>query len=678
MSDMVGDIDGGISGLIYADNRFLSRLVIRIEGHSLESLSAGTVNPFHAVWASRFRGVATADTPHVSSGLVIRRRFLQVGLREEFEIRHFSPQPLSLTVRVGIAADFAHIFEVKAGGARTNRPFIKDGDTVVAATDDGDLGVRVTASPLPAGLTPESGEMVWRLDLPARGGETIQLTVEPFIGHKAQGAPSADKAARFEAIPLRRLASWQATVPRLVSDDARLAQVVERSLEDIAALRIFDDEHPERTVVAAGAPWFMTLFGRDSLLTAYMCLPFAPELAVGVLNSLADLQGRVDDPDSEEEPGKILHELRRRGGGGPFSRSTRYYGTIDATPLFVMLAAEAWRWGALTTADLASLMPAVDAAMGWIEKYGDIDGDGFVEYRRRSPAGLANQGWKDSWDGISYADGTFPEGPIALAEVQGYCYGAHLGVAALCDAVGRGVDAQLARTRAAALREQFNASFWNAERGWFVLGLDGDKRQIDALATNAGHSLWTGIAEPSLANRYLAHLGGPAMFTGWGLRTLASDMGAYDPLSYHNGSVWPHDSALCAAGAARYGGDALALRIADGLLEAATRCGARLPELFAGLSTTDVPSPVAYPSSCSPQAWASASVLLLLRALTGLDADVPNQRIYVTDRKTHLPNFRLSRLHVGGQRLDLAVSEGVVHLEAVPAHFDVVRRRSTP
>jgi glycogen debranching enzyme len=674
MSDVVGDIDGGISGLVHADNRFLSRLVVRVEGHSLESLSAGTWNPFHAVWASRFRRDLTTAASSASSGLMIRRRFLEVGLREEFEIRNLSPQPASFTVRVLVAADFAHIFEVKAGVARARRPFSVDGAALVASSADGDLAVRVTPTPAPKQILIESGEMIWHLDLPARSGETIHVTVEPLIGHETRGAPSSDRAALFEAIPLRRLASWEATVPRLISDDSRLARVVEQSLEDIAALRIFDDEHPERVVVAAGAPWFMTLFGRDSLITAYMCLPFAPELAVGVLHSLADLQGRVDDPESEEQPGKILHELRRRGGGGPFSRSSRYYGTIDATPLFVMLAAEAWRWGALAPADLPSLMPAIDAAMGWIATDGDIDGDGFVEYHRRSPRGLANQGWKDSWDGITFADGTMPVGPIALAEVQGYCYAAHIGAAELWGALGRDDDAQHARSRALELRKRFNAMFWNADRGWFVLGLDGAKRQIDALATNAGHALWAGIADPELADQYLGHLGGSAMFTGWGLRTLSSEMGAYDPLSYHNGSVWPHDSALCAAGAARYGDSKLAQRIAGGLLDAATRCSTRLPELFAGLSNIDVPSPVAYPSSCSPQAWASASVLLLIRALTGFDADVPNGRIYLTDRTTELPNFRLTRLHVGGDRLDLSASDGVVHVDAAPSSLEVVRR----
>ena len=673
ISDVGGDIAGGIGGLIHADNRFLSRLVVRLDDHGLELLSVSTVNPFHAVWAHRFRHHATPAHVDSSSGLLIRRRFLEVGLREELEIRNLSPHRTVCTIRVSVAVDFAHIFEVKAGIEQADRSFLDFGGGLMASSDDGELAVRITASPAPEMRVAESGEMSWQLELPARSSQTIELTVEPLIGHRPRGAPTGVRGPRFEAVPLRRLASWEATVPRLVSDDSRLARVVEQSLEDIAALRIFDEGHPERTVVAAGAPWFMTLFGRDSLLTAYMCLPFAPELAVGVLNSLADLQGKVDDRESEEQPGRIVHELRRRGGGGPFSNSTRYYGTVDATPLFVMLAAEAWRWGALQGDELKALMPAVDAAMEWILTEGDTDGDGFVEYARRSSNGLQNQGWKDSWDGITFADGSLADSPIALAEVQGYCYAAHLGVAELCEALDRADDAQRSRDRAATLRQRFNEAFWNTERGWFVIGLDRDKRQIDSLGTNAGHALWTGIADPALAARYLDHLAGPAMFTGWGLRTLALGMNAYDPLSYHNGSVWPHDSALCAAGAARYGDDALAKRITDGLFEAGVRCGGRLPELFAGLSDEDVPTPVAYPSSCSPQAWASASVLLLLRSLTGLDADVPNARLYLTDRTTLLPNFRLTRLHVGGQRLDLSVVDGLVHAEG-PDELKVIRR----
>ena len=338
-----------------------------------------------------------------------------------------------------------------------------------------------------------------------------------------------------------------------------------------------------------------------------------------MLRALAELQGREDIPASEEQPGKILHELRRRGGGGPFAERNRYYGTVDATPLFIGLAAEAWRWGALDRSDLTELAPAISAALGWLIQRGDSDGDGFIDYQSHSSSGLSNQGWKDSWDGVTFADGSFPKPPIGLVEVQGYAYAALVGAAELTEVVPVGHDAADLRQRAARLRERFNEVMWD-RRGWFVLGVDGAGRPIDALTTNPGHALWSGIAEPDLAERYLDRLGDPSLWSGWGLRTLGASMGAYDPLSYHNGSVWPHDTAICAAGAARYGRWDIVDRIVDGALAAATHFGGRPPELFAGISRDEVPVPVAYPASCSPQAWSSASVLLLVRAMLGLES----------------------------------------------------------
>jgi glycogen debranching enzyme len=671
ISDVGGDMVGGVCGLVHADNRFLSQLTVGITGQRVEPLSTVTVDPFHAVWVSRIHG-ADPESGEQPEALLIRRRTLDTGLREVLELRNLSAKAAQWTVVVTIAVDFAHIFDVKAGLTLPAHQFAPDSRGLVAH-DGGDLSVSVTYSP-PAGTSNAvSGEMSWHLRVDARSSAFIELTFEPVIGRKGRGLPPSQPAFASESIPVHRLASWEATIPNLVSEDPRLAQVFAQSLEDIASLRIFDNAHPDRVVVAAGAPWFMTLFGRDSLLTAHMCLPFAPELAVGVLGALAELQGRVDDPATEEQPGRILHELRRRGGEGPFAASSRYYGTVDATALFVMLAAEAYRWGALSRVELVELIPALDAAMTWIITDGDSDQDGFVDYDRRSEHGLTNQGWKDSWDGITFANGALPDPPIALAEVQGYAYAAHLGAAELYGAVGRHDDARRARQRATDLRERFNDRFWNDERGWFVLGLDGAGRQIDALATNAGHALWTGIADPEYAARYVEHLAGPAMFTGWGLRTLSENMAAYDPLAYHNGSVWPHDTALCVAGMARYGHTKHAHRVADGLLDAATHCGFRLPELFSGLSRDDVPAPVPYPSSCSPQAWASASVLLLLRALTGLDADVPNGKLFITDRPSELPNLRLFRLRVDAHRVDLTVSGGVVDING-PGHLEVTRR----
>ena len=301
--------------------------------------------------------------------------------------------------------------------------------------------------------------------MPARGEALVTVTVEPVVDGVAAGLAFPCGVVPAQAIPMRRLASWRASVPSVVSTDPRVSVGMDQALADIAALRIIDAGHVERAVVAAGAPWFMTLFGRDSLLTAWMTLPFEPNLAVGVLQSLAELQGRAYDQVAEEQPGKILHELRRRGGGGPFATRSRYYGTVDATPLFVMLAVEAWRWGALTDDDLRRLAPAVDAALAWILGDGDSNHDGFVDYKRSNPSGLSNQGWKDSWDGVTFADGSLPHGPIALVEVQGYTYAALIGAAELVDAMGLTHDASDLHVRARRLEERFNESFWTRAAG---------------------------------------------------------------------------------------------------------------------------------------------------------------------------------------------------------------------
>jgi len=402
----------------------------------------------------------------------------------------------------------------------------------------------------------------------------------------------------------------------------------------------------------------MTLFGRDSLLTSWMTLPFEPSLAVGVLSTLADLQGTVFDPVAEEQPGKILHELRRHGGGGPFSARSRYYGTVDATPLFIMLAAEAWRWGALTADDLQRLGPAVDRAVGWLLGPGDSNQDGFVDYQRSDPSGLSNQGWKDSWDGVTFADGTVPRGAIALVEVQGYAYAALLGAAALVEPMALPRDSKDLTERADRLKQRFNDKFWH-RRGWFAIALDGDGNQVDALTTNPGHALWSGIADADLARCHLDRLMEPSMWTGWGLRTLADTMTAYDPLSYHNGSVWPHDTALCAAGAARYGRWDVVDCIVNGALDAAQEFDGRPPELFAGISRTEAPMPVAYPSSCSPQAWSSASILLLIRTMLDLNPSLDRDALRVcrTDL-AGVPDLELERIAFAGRHHTIRVADG--------------------
>ena len=444
------------------------------------------------------------------------------------------------------------------------------------------------------------------------------------------------------------MSDWRAAVPVVDCDNQLLQDVLDRSAEDLGALRIADPDYPDLDVVAAGAPWFMALFGRDSLLTSWSTLPWVPGLARGTLHTLARLQGHRVDQFSEEEPGRILHEVRlgidaTRALGG----SSVYYGSVDATPLFVMLLGEAARWG-MADDDVAELLPAADRALAWITDFGDLDGDGFVEYQRKTDRGLLNQGWKDSGDAISFRDGRPARGPIALAEVQGYVYGAYRARAQLARGTGDDTGAQQWDARADQLRARFDDAFWMPQHGHYAIALDGEKRAVDILASNQGHCLWTGIVDERRVDALVESLLSPALFTGWGVRTLARGMAAYNPVSYHNGSVWPHDNALLVAGLVRYGRHDAAARIAQGLVDTAAVYGGRLPELFCGFGREELGFPVPYPTSCSPQAWAAATPIALVTALLGIDPESSHI-------DNHLPadwgRVRISGLHLPRRRV---------------------------
>ena len=680
ISDSSGNMaPGAPHGLFFRDTRFLSRLELRVNGQYPEVLAATSTEPFSAQFALRARSQSDART---ESGLMVfRNRYVGRGMREDIVVRNFSEEPAYCQLELDLDTDFADLFEVKEGRLS------KEGEHRELTVGDGEVsfsyrkgsvrrGARLGLSGAP--VIRGSGA-VFEVIVPAHGQWATCLQVTPVIeGEEIEPRYLCGQPVE-RATPGERLARWRSEVPLVESDHEWLGPVVARGAEDLGALRIFDPEFPDRTVVAAGAPWFMTLFGRDSLLTSWMALIVDPDLALGVLQTLARFQGIDVDPRNDEEPGRILHEMRFGEaaslslGGGRI-----YYGTADATPLFVMLLGELRRWG-LAREAVDELLPHADFALRWIAEFGDRDGDGYVEYQRSSDRGLANQGWKDSWDGVRFADGSIPRTPIALAEVQAYVYGAYIARAHFADEMDEPAVAKDYRTRAQDLRTAFNRDFWLEDRGWFAMGLDADKKPIDALASNMGHCLWTGIVDEEKAALVAERLLSPQMFNGWGIRTLGSTMGGYNPISYHCGSVWPHDSALIAAGLMRYGFVESAQRVIMALLDAAASQGGRLPELYSGLDRSEYPGVVAYPTSCSPQAWASAAPLLMLRTLLRFDPWVPHGKLWLDPV---LP-MEISRLCVqgiplGGTRLTVRIDGGDVEVRGAPDDLEVMREPRRP
>ncbi|WP_200308626.1 amylo-alpha-1,6-glucosidase [Streptomyces adelaidensis] len=666
-----GDITpGGNHGLYFRDTRVLSRWELTLDGRRVETLSSQPVDACATRFIARRSKTAQGDD---ASLLLVRERLVGNGLRETITIQNLGPRPVTAALAIHAQADFAEPFGLDADHSTTHEPAkvtIADGTLLLRHRTDPSRGLSLTADTA-SDLTPDG--LTWQIEVPARGTWTTEIVGLPIVDDKPvqprfhRGEPISRTAA------VRTLSTWRDNSTSLAADDSRLALTLTRTRSDLGALRIEDRAHG-RAFVAAGAPWFMALFGRDSLLTSWMALPLDLDLAIGTLQALAAVQGRRTDPFTEEEPGRIMHELRL-GSHSTAIAGQRYYGSVDATPLFVMLLAEAWRWGADETT-VRALLPAADAALDWVRDYGDRDGDGFVEYQRTSERGLPHQGWKDVDGSINNAQGEPGQTPIAVAEVQGYVYAALLGRAELATAFGDEATAHSCRQRAETLRQRFNEQYWLPDRGWYAVALDGHKQPMDALASNLGHCLWTGIVDDEHAEQLIAHLGSTEMDSGFGLRTLATSMGAYNPMTYHNGSVWPHDTALCVAGLMRYaripGAVETAHRLADGLLDAAAAFGGRLPELFCGFPREQYTPPVPYPTGCSPQAWASGAPLLLLRAFLGLDPHIPTGRITLTPRlPARWGTVHLDGLRLGPARLHLSATGDTAELHGTPTDWTV-------
>lgn len=645
-------------GIYHEGTRYLSSLLFRLDGARPLFLSS-TVREDNALLAVdltnpdlRAPGGASVDRGSLH---VLRTKFLWQGACfERFRLRNHGLAPVRLTARLHFAADYADVFEVRGMTRRRRGRRLAtevDTDAVVFAYEGLDGIVRRTRirlAPRPASL--DGSNAAYEIDLAPGEERTLHLTVscEP------PGTP-AERATYADALRAGRdhLAFLGSRSCRIATSNVQFDDWLHRSLAD---LDMMTTDTGEGLYPYAGVPWYSTVFGRDGLLTAFSCLWSDPERARGVLQYLAAHQATDTVPERDAEPGKILHETRKGEmaalGEIPFGL---YYGSVDATPLFVLLAGAFYR----RTGDLAfaeRLWPHVERALAWIDDHGDLDGDGFVEYWRRTADGLLNQGWKDSHDAVFHADGTLAEGPVALAEVQAYVYAARRSAADLAEALGRDRRADLLRIEADELRVRFEDAFWCDDLDTYALALDGRKEPCRVRTSNPGHALFAGIADPERARRTAETLLAPASFSGWGVRTVAAGEARYNPMSYHDGSVWPHDNALVAYGLARYGAKDEVLRILTGMFDASRHVDLhRMPELFCGFERRQDSSPTLYPVACAPQAWAAAAVFLLLQSALGLEIDAPARRL--SFRWPVLPPFldevEIRDLRIGAAAVDL-------------------------
>ena len=685
-----GDIrpDGRGLGLFLGDTRFLSTYDLLLNGTHPVVLRAGPAASQHSV--IQMANPDLLDQPADADGaeVVLRRHSLGVvrdrtiggGLSERVTVTNYTTVPQRARMTLRLDADYADIFELRGlvramRGERLTNAWSSDGLAFSYRGLDGGVR-RTTVSLYPhmrrAAVTLpddalDTAETTLELDWLIQPGRSETLAIEVRAETLDDGAPHA---------PPQR---WP--VGATIETSHVLAErALERSTADLGLLVNDGPDQGER-YIAAGVPWFSCLFGRDSIITSLQMLAVQPEIARATLSILARLQATKVDEFHDAAPGKILHELR----SGELARTneiphTPYYGTVDATPLWLILLDEYERWTGDSTL-IERLWPNALAALDWLDRHGDLDGDGFIEYQRLSERGLVNQGWKDSADSVRNRDGSLGEGPIALVEVQGYAYAARRGLARLARLRGDEALATSQENAADRLRGRFEDAFWMEDAGTYAMALDGAKQQVDGITSNAGHALWTGIADEKRAVRTAAALTGGGMWSGWGIRTLSADTIGYNPIGYHLGSIWPHDNAICAAGFARYGLVDATRQVAGALFEATAHFReARLPELFCGFERATSPLPVPYPVACSPQAWAAGSLYHLMSAALGLRPDARAGRLELVRPALPkwLPSLRLLGLRVGAAAVDLEFSaqEGSISVEVLrrTGELDVIVR----
>jgi glycogen debranching enzyme len=666
--DDLGDIATETSGFFAYDTRFLSRLVLRVDGSRPLLLSSGRVEHFAA--AFYLRNSIVNGLPHDSLS-ISRKRFVGTGMQERIAVRNECMQRLDFELTLELAADFADIISVKhhdfalgdpahAPALPPPCPTVLDAEqrSILIVDPGGELRTHVLLS-TPGRL--DGNLLAFDLSLEPHEHWEVSVDVLPALHEEAELDEHLDEERETIGDVV---AAWTLRVPKVRGGWESLRRAFDRSIADLAALRMRTGDN-RRPLFAAGMPWFMTVFGRDSEITSLQTLLLGPEVAIGALEALAELQAHELDPAIDAEPGKIVHEVRRgRAAEFWFHRS---YGTIDATPLFLVLLAETWRW--TDDAALATrLREPAKLALEWIERYGDLDDDGFVEYDRRADGGLHNQSWKDSGDSQRFHDGRMAEAPIAPVEVQGYVYDAKRGMAQIAREVWRERDlADRLDAEAEELRKRFDEAFWVDDRGgFFALALDGEKQPVDARCSNMGHLLWSGIVLPERVPIVVDQLLSDVLFSGWGIRTMGSDEAAYNPISYHNGTVWPHDTALTAWGLSLNGYVEPARRVARALIEAAGHFGWSLPEVFAGYARDETPFPIAYPTAARPQAWAAGTPILLVRVLLGIEPDRVRQRLVTTvadELPSWLEGLRVEGIRAFGRNWSASVERGRVEIE---------------
>lgn len=683
---------GEHQGLFAQDTRLLSRYRLRIARRRWLLYSSAPITHYSAQFYYVNPGM---DSPagSIRKGTVALTvgRTLRGGVHEDIDVINYSGRPAIFPLVLEAECDFADLFEIRRIGAQRARKIRvevhSDGTQEIRWSYQREdfargLILRVLNADSPAHV--ERAGLTFHVNVPPHGKWHACLHLMPIVGDVTLQAPGTCHGTLLDELEDRRR-RWFRSVARCETPNEDVRQAYNEAVDDLTVLRLTAADSPvEHAVVAAGIPWFATLFGRDSLIISLQTLPMAKGFAPAVLRELAELQATEVDDFRDAQPGKILHEIRY-GELAHFHEipHTPYYGTADATILYLILLHETFRW----TGDrklVEELLPAAERALLWVDQYGDLDQDGFQEYLRRSPRGIKNQGWKDSANGVVHADGGPVDPPVALVELQGYVYDAKRRMAHLYDLLGRTEDAARLRREAEALCSQFAEKFWWPQEGTFVFGLDGRKRPIYSVVSNAGHALWSGIARPEHARAVVRRLMAADMFNGWGVRTLSSRHSAYNPFDYQLGAVWPHDNSLIALGFRRYGYAREAARIAEAMFSVSAAFQSHhLPELFAGLPKAPRAFPVQYPDANVPQGWAAGSVFMLLQAVLGMRADASHGRLLLDPYLPEwLPSLSLRGLAVGRARFDLMVirdgDEAKAEIEVHEGSLDLALEPWTP